>query len=102
MTLSLYHPSVEERAAFAAHPEAVAYEPAIRKGRLESAFVPIPQVWKRSVLYLAEGARFPAIPGRQHYGMNPVVTDEAEGLPDALRFEAQALGFAFTVGVKAA
>ncbi len=102
VTLSLYHPSVEERAAFAAHPEAVAYEPAIRKGRLESAFVPIPQVWKRSVLYLAEGARFPAIPGRQYYGMNPVVTDEAEGLPDSLRFEAQALGFAFTVGVKAA
>jgi len=91
ITLSLYHPTKEERSKFASDPARVSYDITVRKGRLESQYVAFDQIWKRSVLMFGEGSRFPAVNGNEPYGHNPIVTEGS--------FHAQSLGMAFTVGV---
>lgn len=65
------------------------YEWVKRKGKLESAYVPTTDIWKRTVLMYGEGSVFPW-DGRVFYGYNPIVKEV-----DDLRV--QQYGFAFPV-----
>jgi len=70
VTLSLYCPQKDELSDF--NGSNVWYEPVVRKGKIENAFVRGVKPWKDKVLMFAEGSTFPST-GRAYYGCCPIV-----------------------------
>lgn len=88
LTLSSYHPTVEERALFKQYPDKVWYHLESRKGKVGGGFIHPKDFWKMTTLFFATGSTFPEC-NRQIYGMNPIVKKYP--------FEVQSYGFAFPV-----
>ncbi len=89
VTLSLYYPKPAEWDFCRNNPEQSWYSVIRRKGRVESAFSPTTNSWKKSVLMLEEGSSFPVIDGIGEYGMLPEVgarPDGAKVLQNGLAF----------------
>lgn len=87
VTLSLYYPNRNDWENF--KEDLVWYEQIRRKGKIESAFTPFTDIWKKSVLMFKEGSTFPLIEGVNYYGENPIVKEKP--------FNIQQYGYAFPV-----
>lgn len=73
VTLSLYCPTSDEISGF--NEDNTWYEPVVRKGKIESAFVKRRNPWKDKLLMFSEGSIFPTSEER-YYGHCPIVREE--------------------------
>lgn len=89
VTLSLYQPTRDELSSF--NGNNVCYEPVIRKGKVENAFIQTKNPWKDKLLMFSEGSVFPAS-GKNYYGSCPVVREKP--------FQIRHYAYAFPVGMK--
>lgn len=87
VTLSLYYPTEFELSNF--NKELVWYELIKRKGKIESAYVPFTDIWKKTILMCKEGSTFPLLNDKKFYGKNPIVKK--------VRFDVQQYGYAYPV-----
>ena len=90
VTLSLLHPSPQDRQHLATVAGQSAYRLVKRKGRVESLYAPTEQPWKSTLVMLAEGSVFPRDGERPVYGTAPVVKEHP--------FRVRHNGFGYTVG----
>jgi CRISPR-associated protein Csm4 len=73
INLSLLYLSKEDKTLMKSEKEKCSYELVKRKGRVESAYSPSTDIWKRTVLMLKEGSLLPVKEG--FYGENVIVKD---------------------------
>jgi CRISPR-associated protein Csm4 len=73
INLSLLYLNREDKALMKSEKEKCSYEPVKRKGRVESAYSPSTDIWKRTVLMLKEGSLLPVKEG--FYGENVIVKE---------------------------
>lgn len=73
INLSLLYLNKEDKTLMKSEKEKCSYEPVKRKGRIESAYSPSTDIWKKTVLMLKEGSLLPVKEG--FYGENVIVKD---------------------------
>lgn len=91
-TLSLYHPTKTELTHFSQNKNRTWYTLERRKGKIESSFVQVDNVWKDTTYMFTEGSVFPTIDNQEAYGKNPIVKETP--------FEVQQYGYAFPINIK--
>lgn len=96
-TISLLHPSAEDRAHFTRHQADIYAKLERRKGFIESGYVSgVQRVWKPTLIMLAEGATFPRDGDRLIYGALYEDKSQREGLDFTPRIN----GLAYTVPIR--
>jgi len=91
-TLSLYYPTSNEISYFKEQEDRLWCSIVRRRGKIESAFVSVENIWKDSVRMFSEGSTFPIINDHEIYGCNPIIKQRP--------FDVQQYGYAFSIKMK--